>query len=271
MNRLTHENTAINFANVSFIAWRLNALPDITVDSSEYGKIVISLASLCLFILSARLGGAFPDWDQVWGSVPYKGFAAFITNKIIHATGGKHRSRHTHSIDISIIVCVALMYLSFKTFGAQSFIFVLAAGFASGWISHLVADGFTHDGIYLSFLSKRRNIRFVPKQIKCGSVVVMSVIVTSVSYVYNFAVNYSDAVKSSVDKIFAEALHNSIPNIIFCLVAIVVGIRYNGMRFKTGEEWEGIFRKFMLVLSFVTGAMAVIVAVVGNKVYLVTF
>ena len=53
-----------------------------------------------VLLATAKYGALFPDVDHTWQNVKEKTVPNWIINKLIHLTGGKHRSWQTHSIDI---------------------------------------------------------------------------------------------------------------------------------------------------------------------------
>ena len=104
-----------------------------------------------IVLLVAQWGAKFPDIDHHYSAVKDKNTVTFIINKIIHLTGGKHRSRHTHSWDILVTYLVVSMVIGKMMFNSLNFgIFALInISFVSGWLSHLWSDSLTSDGTYL--------------------------------------------------------------------------------------------------------------------------
>lgn len=128
---------------------------------------------LCVIIMiqTAKYGAAFPDLDHAWVNVKDKTVPNWIVNKLIHLTGGTHRSWQTHSWDIALLVtfgCWQLPrwaylngYVSAVNFEVLS---IVLMGFCCGWISHLFSDMLSSDGVRLLCWMKLR-LRFVPKRI----------------------------------------------------------------------------------------------------------
>lgn len=115
-----------------------------------------------------ELGSVFPDVDHIWRNVKNKTLINFILNKFIHLTGGKHRSKHTHSLEI----CVGLFYASIYLMNInykKSLIditnyqvgLLILTSFFTGWLSHLASDAMTVGGIYIF----GKNVRLVPKKL----------------------------------------------------------------------------------------------------------
>ena len=156
----THKQYAIGFAFIAtmLIYW-------IEVSQINY------YMTLGIMLLTAKYGGLFPDIDHSWQNVKEKTVPNYIINKIIHATGGKHRSWQTHSIDIVVLV-TALSYIMPKILLDRGIIdnvnkevmYIILLGFSAGWISHLVADMMTSAGVRL-LCWRKQTIRLVPKKI----------------------------------------------------------------------------------------------------------
>ena len=112
-------------------------------------------------------GTLFPDLDHAWANLKEKTALTKVINVIIHLTGGKHRSKQTHSADIAII-CTAVYLFVTVTFLQDTFTYPLwligGIGFFGGWLTHLFADMLTSDGIYL-FCWQKKKISFVPKSL----------------------------------------------------------------------------------------------------------
>ncbi|MEM4385402.1 MAG: metal-dependent hydrolase [Candidatus Anstonellales archaeon] len=127
--------------------------------------------ALVLVVEFSKFGALFPDIDHEWKNVKYKNVITLILNKLIHLTGGKHRSRHTHSLDITIISCYLLYNLSGYLYRHRyidiinkEIVYLMCVGFISGWISHIFSDMLTSAGVYVSVLCGRK-VAFVPKGI----------------------------------------------------------------------------------------------------------
>jgi len=67
--------------------------------------------ALPILLMTGKYGGMFPDIDHDWANVKDKTVPNWVINKLIHWTGGRHRSWQTHSIDILIIVIALVLYV----------------------------------------------------------------------------------------------------------------------------------------------------------------
>jgi membrane-bound metal-dependent hydrolase YbcI (DUF457 family) len=127
--------------------------------------------ALIIVLMTSKVGALFPDLDHDWHNIGNKTVPNKIINVLIHATGGKHRSWQTHSIDICAWFTVAAFtlpgYLTNEGIISQvnrEVLSILWLGFASGWISHLFSDMLTSAGVRLfCFINKK--IKLVPKKI----------------------------------------------------------------------------------------------------------
>ena len=160
MTAPTHKQYAIAFA---FIA-------NMMLFSYNITNINYYLA-LPIILLTSKYGALFPDVDHSWKNVKDKSVPNWIINKIIHLTGGSHRSWQTHSIDIVVIVSLASYYLpsylytkGLVTVVNREVLSILMLGFSAGWISHIIADMFTSAGVRLLCFLKLK-VKFVPKQL----------------------------------------------------------------------------------------------------------
>lgn len=127
--------------------------------------------ALPIIIATAKYGALFPDVDHQWKNVHDKTVPNWIINKIIHATGGSHRSWQTHSIDIVVVACVLayfipnILYRSNRiTEVNREVMIIILYGFMSGWVSHIIADMLTHAGVRLTCLSTRK-VALVPRKL----------------------------------------------------------------------------------------------------------
>lgn len=112
-------------------------------------------------------GTLFPDLDHAWVNLKEKTVLTKFINVLIHLTGGTHRSRHTHSVDICLLSTAGYLVTVIVLLREQStFLLWLVAGigFFGGWITHLIADMLTLDGVYLLCGSKKRTA-LVPKKL----------------------------------------------------------------------------------------------------------
>lgn len=124
-----------------------------------------------IMISTAKYGALFPDVDHTWQNVKDKTVPNKIINTAIHATGGKHRSWQTHSIDIVLIFTILSFIVPMRLFEKGvittvnfEVLRILCWGFMAGWISHIFADMLTHAGVRL-FCFKKDKIALVPKNI----------------------------------------------------------------------------------------------------------
>ena len=161
MTHPTHKQYAISFA---FIAAMLMYFHNMT-------QINYYLA-LPVIILVSKYGGLFPDIDHNWQNVKDKTVPNWIINKLIHLTGGKHRSWQTHSIDIVFLVTILsyvgpelLLKYDYISLVNKEVLGILMISFSAGWISHIVADMFTSAGVRLFCWNKKLTVKLVPKNI----------------------------------------------------------------------------------------------------------
>lgn len=118
-----------------------------------------------------KYGALFPDVDHSWNNVKDKTVVNWFINKLIHLTGGKHRSWQTHSIDIVAIYTVVAAFLPGILFKYEKISIVnkevlslILISFASGWISHIFSDMLTSAGVrVICFIPFK--LAFVPKHI----------------------------------------------------------------------------------------------------------
>lgn len=184
MNGQTHEQFAIGFAVTSAMVMRAASLTEL----NKYSCVVIGLP----FVLA---GAKFPDYDIKWDSIGDKNMIKFAINKLITLTGGKHRSRHTHSVDIAIIALIlgiginSILYNKrLITYMDSSIINLTVVNFVLGWISHLVCDMLNPSGIYLTAFYPKIKLHIVPKKIlwiDCGTGGVWEGLVYKVAWVLN--------------------------------------------------------------------------------------
>lgn len=127
--------------------------------------------SLIILLLISKQGALFPDVDHIWKNVKEKTTINWIINKLIHITGGKHRSWQTHSIDIWAIFTVITCFLPNYLYNNgvidivnKEVLSLVLIGFSSGWCSHLFSDMLTPEGVRLVCWSKLK-LKFVPRAI----------------------------------------------------------------------------------------------------------
>lgn len=126
--------------------------------------------SLIIMLQIGKYGALFPDIDHNWQNVKEKTAPNYIINKLIHLTGGKHRSWQTHSIDIALLITFLAYTLPIKLlqFGIinevnKEVLTIVLFGFSIGWLSHLFSDMLTSAGVRLLCFNKKK-IALVPKQ-----------------------------------------------------------------------------------------------------------
>ncbi|MBR1455096.1 MAG: metal-dependent hydrolase [Lachnospiraceae bacterium] len=160
MTAPTHKQYSVTFA---FITCIIVFLTDIT--SINYYLMLV------IMLMASKYGALFPDIDHSWQNVKEKTVPNWILNKLIHLTGGKHRSWQTHSIDIVVIFTVLSYIIPHKLYDNKiidyinlELILIVLIGFCSGWISHIFADMWTSAGVRLFCFSKKK-LAFVPKRI----------------------------------------------------------------------------------------------------------
>ncbi len=160
MTYKTHRQFAVFWAYAAAILIYIQGLSDI----NYYLALIIILPL-------AKLGAEFPDYDHIWANVKNKTPGTWVINKLIHLTGGKHRSWQTHSIDIAAVATVISFILPNKLLEIdkisninKEILAIVLVGFASGWLSHLFSDMLTSGRVRLiCFLNIQ--IGLVPKKL----------------------------------------------------------------------------------------------------------
>lgn len=127
--------------------------------------------TLPIMLETAKYGALFPDVDHTWQNVKEKTIPNFIINKVIHITGGKHRSWQTHSLDIAFIFALLAFFIpklllrSDMISGVNYEVLQLILyGFTFGWLSHLLQDMLTSAGVRILCFSKTK-LALVPRRI----------------------------------------------------------------------------------------------------------
>ena len=120
---------------------------------------------------ASKYGALFPDVDHTWQNVKDKTVPNWIINKLIHITGGRHRSWQTHSLDIALICGICSWFIPKALLNDRVITQVnyevaqlLLYGFMFGWISHLLADMLTSAGVRVFCFSKTK-LALVPRKI----------------------------------------------------------------------------------------------------------
>lgn len=168
--------------------------------------------ALLIMMQIGKYGALFPDIDHHWGNVKEKNIPNWIINKIIHMTGGSHRSWQTHSIDITLGFTLVSFFLpeyleqtgKMTTINSEV-LGIIMLGFSAGWISHIFSDMLSSAGVRVFFWSNK-TFAFVPKKL------------------FNFRFNTGNAWESFVYSVIRKL------NVIFGLIAIVFPwIYYNNL------------------------------------------
>ena len=156
----THREYSVCFAFSTMILFYRNGITNI----NYYIALIIILAA-------SKSGALFPDVDHNWENVHSKTVPNKIINTLIHATGGKHRSWQTHSIDICAYFTIGAYFVPdiLYNMGKISEVnkevsSIILLGFASGWISHLFSDMLTSAGVRIVCFSSYK-VKLVPKKI----------------------------------------------------------------------------------------------------------
>lgn len=160
MCKKTHAEFAQGFAILFCILF------DILFPNFVHFYILVVLTTII-----ANKFARFNDYDQNWNSISEKTTLSRIVNTIVVKTGGTHRSKQTHSIDLCLAKYAFMLYLVAQggrvgvlSDFEMSLIRVMLFGAFSGEFSHLLADMFNGDGVWPSIFSKKK-IAFVPKKI----------------------------------------------------------------------------------------------------------
>ena len=160
MTSKTHKTYSIAFALLAGMFMYKNGV-----------TLVNYYMTLIILLLVSKHGALFPDVDHTWQNVKEKTTVNWIINKLIHLTGGRHRSWQTHSIDIfavfMAIACIIPNYLF--SIGKLDIVnkevmSLILIGFACGWGSHLFSDMLTSGGVRLFCFSKFK-IKIVPREL----------------------------------------------------------------------------------------------------------
>ena len=127
--------------------------------------------ALIVMLQFGKVGALFPDIDHSWRNVKEKTIPNWIINKLIHMTNGRHRSWQTHSIDIVIIVNIIAFRLPTYLYNTglldsinANILSIILLGFSTGWVSHIISDMLTSDGVRI-FCFNKKKIALVPKEL----------------------------------------------------------------------------------------------------------
>lgn len=160
MTAPTHRLFGINFAMIaSMVVYRYG------VSNIWYYLVLV------IMLATAKYGALFPDLDHAWANVKEKTVPNLIINKIIHLTGGVHRSWQTHSIDITLVFTAISWWAPNKLYGSgiitvvnKEVLNIVLLGFCCGWVSHLVSDMLSSAGVRV-FCWCKKTVALVPKQL----------------------------------------------------------------------------------------------------------
>lgn len=202
---------------------------------------------LMIVLAFGKIGALFPDWDHTWRNVKDKSNIKWIVNKLIHLTGGKHRSWQTHSWDICILATFGFYILNIMCYrnGLYSninfeVINIVTTGFNLGWMSHLFSDMLTSGGVRIvCFLNYK--VSFVPKYVSRKNLIGLSLVL---------------GVTSLIALILG--LKIGIVFIVISLLVLYLAIRLGNIRFNTGNEWEAFVYKTTKTLNKVIAFIALV-------------
>lgn len=127
--------------------------------------------AMIIMLQIGKYGALFPDIDHNWKNVKDKTVPNWVINKIIHITGGKHRSWQTHSLDIALVFTFfsatlpqTLLEMGKISEVNEEVLKIVMLSFSLGWLSHLFSDMLTSAGVRLLFW-KNKKIALVPKEL----------------------------------------------------------------------------------------------------------
>lgn len=215
--------------------------------------------NMAVILLFSRQGALFPDIDHEWQNVKEKTVLNRAINFIIHATGGKHRSWQTHSLDIWLCSLIASLYLANTlSFEDRAVLLLIIAGFFGGWFSHLFSDMLSSDGIRLFCFNSKLKLRLVPKKANLSvNMTATLLIIAIVETYYRLHLPNGDLVRSVGIAV----------GVVFGYTALKLG----NMKFNTGltytgsgdnknakPTWEDIVYKFTLRVNLVVFILSVV-------------
>lgn len=221
----------------------------------KFGVSKIGYYPMLIIMLSAGQEGAkFPDKDHDWKNVKDKTALNYIINKVIHLTGGKHRSWQTHSLDIWIYSAIVTLFINRGLYKGGTIdvinyevIMIILVGFFVGWLSHLVSDMLTSAGIRLTFL-RNRKIAFVPQ---------------GINKTYTLGVG-AIIIAGGIALILLNVSDIGTVMVLLGICSVAFFIRIGDMRFNTGDVWEESVYKAMGYINCVTGVIALIYPFMDN-------
>lgn len=123
------------------------------------------LVQLAVMYPASSFGAIMPDLDHHEGSIPSKTPFALVFHKVLHLTKPKHRSWQTHSWLVTgsfMFLLYALVLYGTNTWGGTDWVIMrlIIYGFIVGWLSHMILDMLSPQGVWLYPGLK---VRFVPK------------------------------------------------------------------------------------------------------------
>jgi len=233
MTYRTHREFAVCFVILAnFLVYKLHL--------SQTGYYV----NLIVMLVCGKQGALFPDVDHIWQNVKEKTTINFVINKIIHLTGGRHRSWQTHSWDIWLISLIVALQLNARLDESNRTVFILIVlGFWSGWFSHLFADMLTLDGVRLFAFTKKSKVAFVPKRANMLKNLLISVTLILLSgSAYMLPIPESKTVATIL--------------LVAGLTVLGVALKLKNMKFNTGGIWEETVYRVTIVFNAVFMALA---------------
>lgn len=160
MTSATHRVFAIGWVLIGVLYMRVKGILEINY-----------YLSMLIMLQFGKYGALFPDLDHGWRNVKEKTIPNLVVNKVIHMTGGRHRSWQTHSLDIGLLFTLIVNSLPsiLNKYGLidgvnKEVLWLILMGFSLGWLSHLFSDMLTSGGIRITCFSKIK-IALVPREL----------------------------------------------------------------------------------------------------------
>lgn len=243
MTAQTHKQFCIWTTYFGIIYMYANGLNSINYYIMLYIMLKISVA-----------GALFPDVDHHWQNVKEKTITNWIINKIIHITGGKHRSWQTHSWDICLGSWIGLTILSNYLLKINTIskidhevLKMIIIAFYLGWISHLISDMLTSAGVRV-FCFLDYKIKLVPRKLNRFSVLIVAILSAMIGMII-----------CSVG-----ILAIGIVMVFIGIFLFMAGIKLGNITFNTGKEWEMFVYKASKVINLFMGIFTLIFPLVYN-------
>lgn len=136
-----------------------------------YGGVrgaMVGVLHLALMVCASHVGSVFPDYDHDKSSISEYTLVAAVVSNLCKLFHDGHRSRLTHSWDISLLfcggtfVCAYFLTNGFTEYAPELWIVALG-GFWIGYLWHLLMDMMNGVGVYFSVFSKHK-VAFVPRK-----------------------------------------------------------------------------------------------------------